>query len=47
MGNHKNNLLKPLGTLFMETSAKTAAGVHDAFVEVVRKVSTSYLSNPL
>ena len=25
-------------TLFIETSAKTAAGVQDAFVEVVRKV---------
>jgi hypothetical protein len=31
-------LAKKLGTLFIETSAKTTTGVQDAFVEVVRKV---------
>ena len=28
-----------MGTLFIETSAKTKTGVRDAFVEAVRKVS--------
>jgi Ras-related protein Rab-18 len=31
-------LARKLGTLFIETSAKTTTGVQDAFVEVVRKV---------
>ena len=29
---------KKMGTLFIETSAKTTVGVRDAFVEVVRKI---------
>ncbi|KAI8926451.1 ras family-domain-containing protein [Entophlyctis helioformis] len=29
---------KRMGTLFIETSAKTTAGVQDAFVEIVRKI---------
>jgi Ras-related protein Rab-18 len=32
------NLAKQMGTLFIETSAKTTMGVHDAFEEVVQKV---------
>ncbi|KAI8892358.1 small GTPase superfamily [Globomyces pollinis-pini] len=31
-------LAKQMGTLFIETSAKTTVGVKDAFVEVVRKI---------
>jgi hypothetical protein len=27
-----------MGTLFIEASAKTTAGVQDAFVEIVRRV---------
>jgi Ras-related protein Rab-18 len=31
-------LAQKLGTIFIETSAKTTTGVKDAFVEVVRKI---------